>query len=316
MQHTDPKWQGTVAWDVLLLRLLKDENGPLFWKKCGASTVVPCMGSWSGHTSGSQSKAGAVEPCGFEKSNNKNHQAGTRKWLSTEKERYLYGFSWTGALPQGPKVQEVAGLDAATSVGLREGIYKGLTWFSQPPPEVTPKPPKSSEDQLPFKHPELRPGCGFPDLAGFGPEGCFHAQEQSGSTRKRRCRDLVSLYERRVWSADQDEWDASWTDQLLPRPFMVANRDCLGGVAALRGYSQSYCKPIDDLYRDSMYVGRITRRVDEHVFVTAQLRDRHLWQVSCAAPTVETSLAVVSRDLFGGRGSGIADRSYKEPRTR
>ena len=175
---------------------------------------------------------------------------------------------------------------------------RSATWLSQPPPELNPPPLKSSENQLPFRHPEGRQPGEFPPLSAFGPKDSFYTEEMRGDTRKRRARELLRLYERRVWTSDQD-YDASWSDCLLPAPFMVANRDCFGGPAALRGYDQAYCKPLDDLYRESMFEGRTGRWTDRDQGNHVSLRDHRLWQFVPDPLTLEASLQMAT---VGQRG--------------
>ena len=101
------EWSGPAAWDILLLRLFKDPDGPLFWKKCGACAVVPCMGSWSAHTSSSASDR-RIEPVGFDKVGNKLCQEGTRRWMVEDKKRHLVGFlDWSDSTrPRGRRSGE------------------------------------------------------------------------------------------------------------------------------------------------------------------------------------------------------------------
>ena len=293
----DPKWNGPSAWDVLLLRLLKDPDGLLFWKKSSACAVSPCFGSWSGHTSGSQQKK-SIEPCGFDKPGNRLCQEGTRRWMKMDKSRYLVGFSWTGQVPYGPIVDE-----AEQHMPDDPWHETSVTWLSQRPPDVPPE-NKSSENQLPFRHPDGTAPPLFPPLESFGPMRSFNEDGLKGDSRKRRTRELVRLYERRVWTSHKD-YDASWSDCMLPAPFMVANRECFGGPAALRGYEMAYCKPIDDMYRESMYHGRLGRGTAEAQLNPLCMTDQAMWQVSREPPILEASLRVA---MIGGQDQAQVER--------
>ena len=74
----DPATSGRPFWDIMLTRCLRSEQSPLYWKRSGACCVVPCVGSWVGHGSGS-SDFNRYEPHGFEKTHF-HGQAGTRRW--------------------------------------------------------------------------------------------------------------------------------------------------------------------------------------------------------------------------------------------
>ena len=296
-------YDGPSAWDILLLRLFKDESGPLYWQKCGACCVMPSMGSWSGHTSGSADGRPVIEGCGFDKANNVQCQQGTRKWLDSDKRRRLYGFTWTSNNTRGPEVEEVCDHQRSTDIWFQRSVR----WLSQPPPDIRPAPPKSDERYMPFTHPDGVEHEGMPPEEAFGPEGSW-GPDLRGETRKRRARELMRLYELREYTALQD-YDASWYDCLLPAPFMTTNKDCFKGPAALRGYEMPYCATVDNLFRQSMYHGRTGRFSADDKGVHGSLADKDMWQFADDAPSVEASMAVATR----AGGDSKKEKPAEEP---
>ena len=297
--------------------------------------MVPCVGSWAGHVSGS-SDYHTVEPCGFEKTHF-HGQAGTRRWRAGDQKRYLCGFSFTGMGDAGPYVDEAYDADSLND------LIKKTQWVSAMPPlEVRYKagranPPEEAKTGCPLEfvgeknrddedlgQPPFNPYYDVsvtrcPHFAHARPdttppewnnkdEWVDAVGEQAARIRRRH----LALWRRRFFDVEHEHIavHASVRDQCPPRWTAVPKKkheDRPGGYSLATAYLQCYHRRWDNAFRCSMAEGQMS---GEATLNPRSQADRSLWLNSNVVPSAKVA---ENLQLFNRQGSSAGVYNRKRP---